>query len=177
MQKINTKKGFTLIELMVVVSIIALLSAIVVAGLTDAKGGAKNSKRNELARQYVIALGLYFGEHGNYPGDSTDMVCLGTGYPGNSCYILGSHNQNVNINNAISEFAPGTPPSLDKTVSGGNEFFGIEYNCTDTSCENYEMRWIVEGNGNAANCFGGATKTFINLSQTLATCTFATEEI
>lgn len=180
MKKNNSQKGFTLIELLMVVSIIALLSSIVVAGLTDARGGAKNSKRNELARQYVTALGLYHGEYGNYPKqcddceDNETRICMGAGYPDGECYVEGSHEQNTIVNNAISEFAPGTPPSLERTVSGEYEFFGISYRCTDTGCSNYEMSWIVEGSGSDSSCFGGATKTVLN--SRLGICTYSTTE-
>lgn len=181
MEKNNLQKGFTLIELLMVVSIIALLSSVVVAGLTDARGGAKNGKRNELARQYVTALGLYHGEYGYYPKqdannteDNMDLICLGSGYPNGDCYIEGSHEQNTNVNTAISEFAPSTPASLEKTVAGGNEFFGISYRCLDEICSQYELNWIVEGGGSASKCFGGATKT--TLSGQVGLCTYSTSE-
>lgn len=179
MKKNNLQKGFTLIELLMVVSIIALLSSVVVAGLTDARGGAKNSKRNELARQYVTALGLYHGEYGYYPKqdpnngeDNTDLICMGSGYPNGDCYIEGNHEQNTNVNTAISEFAPGTPASLEKTVSSGLEFFGISYRCLDEVCSQYELNWIVEGGGSSANCFGGAVK--VSLSDNVGRCTYST---
>ncbi|MFA7193960.1 MAG: type II secretion system protein [Candidatus Paceibacterota bacterium] len=182
MKKNNLQKGFTLIELLMVVSIIALLSSVVVAGLTDARGGAKNNKRNELARQYVTAFGLYHGEYGYYPkqytddtADNMDLICLGSGYPtlpgGGNCYVEGPHSQNTNVNTAISEFAPGTPPSLEKTVVAGQEYFGISYRCLDDACTQYELNWIVEGSGSSANCFGGATK--IELGN-IGLCTYDT---
>lgn len=178
----NSQKGFTLIELLVVVSIIALLASIIVAGLADARGGAKNNKRNELARQYVTALGLYHGEYGSYPescdgcGDNTTRVCLGDGYPGGSCYVLGEHDQNTTINNQIDEFIPAIPASLETTTATTNDgtytFSGISYKCTDANCVNYELSWVVEGSGSDAECFGGSTKD--SLSSRIAICTYST---
>lgn len=183
MKNLNEQKGFTLIELLVVVSIIALLASVVVAGLADARGGAKNNKRNELARQYVTGLSLYHGEYGSYPkaSDSTpslndDYYCLGDYSPSGTCYIRGSHSQNTNINEQISEFIPGTPGSLENTTATTNEgsynFFGISYKCTDTNCIGYELSWVVEGSGSDAECFGGATKE--PLSSRIAICTYST---
>lgn len=175
MKTTNTQKGFTLIELMVVVSIIALLSSIVVASLTDARGGAKNNVRNETARQYITAMALYHGEYGHYPKqglDNDNIVCLGSDHPGNSCRVMGQRTENSVVNNAISEFAPSNPASLEKTVSDGVEYFGIQYRCTDNSCADYSMYWIVEGFGNNANCFGGATKD--ELSPKVSLCTYST---
>lgn len=169
MKKTNTKKGFTLIELLVVVSIIGLLASVVVAALVDSREGAKNAKRNELARQYVTALGLYFGEYGHYPeqcsdcSSNTELVCLGSGYPGGSCIVQGPHAQNPNINTAISEFMPGTPASLESSLVSGVNFQGINYHCVDEACNNYSITWFVKGTGNDSECFGGAEKTeFLN---------------
>ena len=157
---INTKKGFTLIELLVVVAIISLLAAVIIAGLSDARGGAKNSVRNETARQYVIALGLYQGEYGQYPEQGPDVagnttpVCLGS-YP-SGCFVIGASSQNSTINTQISEFAPGLPTSLETTTVGGNDYRGITYKCIETDCLDYELAWILEGTGSDAQCFGGA---------------------
>jgi prepilin-type N-terminal cleavage/methylation domain-containing protein len=177
MKKMQTKKGFTLIEILVVVAIISLLAAIIVAGLTDARSGAKNNKRNEIARQYVIALGLYQGEYGQYPEigpdsvNNTTRVCLGTGYPGGNCYILGGHSQNPAINTAISEFIPGTPASLDTTTAANQPFWGISYKCIEINCLDYEISWVVEGGGSDAQCFGGATKDSLNSE--IGICTYS----
>jgi prepilin-type N-terminal cleavage/methylation domain-containing protein len=124
MFKTNTKKGFTLIEILVVVAIISILASVVVAALVDARAGARNSKRNELARQYVTSLGLYYGEYGSYPTggctvgeenggncSSISYVCLGDSYPEDSCFVRGKHDENLLVNSQISEFAPGTPSS------------------------------------------------------------------
>jgi prepilin-type N-terminal cleavage/methylation domain-containing protein len=178
MIKINSQKGFTLIELMVVVSIIALLSSIVIVGLNDARSGAKNSKRNETARQYITALGIYHNEYGNYPEqtpgseNNTTNVCLGNGYPNASCYVIGSHDQNTNVNNQISEFIPGIPASLEKTVSGTTEFYGISYKCLEAECLNYSISWVLEGSGSNASCFGGASELVLN--SRIKICTYST---
>jgi prepilin-type N-terminal cleavage/methylation domain-containing protein len=177
----NTKKGFTLIELLVVVSIIALMASVVVAGLSDARGGAKNSKRNELARQYVTGLGLYHGEYGSYPSrdsDNTVPVCLGSGYT-SGCYVWGPHTQSTIINEQIDEFVPSTPGSLDVTTvnttnDGVISFSGLAYKCTDENCINYELSWVVEGTGSDAECFGGSEKISITDDDSLSICRYST---
>lgn len=182
MKNLNTQKGFTLIELLVVVSIIGLLASVVVAALTDARGGAKNNKRTEIAKQYVIGLSLYHGEYGSYPEcddcePENDRFCLGSGYPGDSCFIWGVHGENSTINSQIEEFVPGLPASLESTTAetedGTYNFFGISYKCTDANCIGYEISWIVEGSGADAECFGGAEKE--PLSDRIAICTYTTE--
>jgi prepilin-type N-terminal cleavage/methylation domain-containing protein len=61
------KKGFTLIELMVVISIIALLSSIVLATLQTTKVEAEDVARTETAHSVANALELYYSTNGHYP--------------------------------------------------------------------------------------------------------------
>lgn len=182
MKKTKSQKGFTLIELLVVVSIIALLASIIVAGLADARGGAKNNKRNELARQYVTGLSLFHGEYGYYPtrtANNTTRVCLGEGYPSTEdgdCYVWGPHNESDSVNTQIKEFVPGAPPSTEATTATINgeptNFYGISYKCTDENCIGYELSWVLEGGGADADCFGGASKQ--QASSRIGICTYST---
>lgn len=178
MNKLNFKKGFTLIELLVVVSIISIISSIIVAVLVDAKIGAKNNRKNELVAQYITALSLYYGEYGEYPeGGCTDCteptyVCLGDDYIGDSCHVFESHNENSTVNTQIIEFIPGLPSSLDESTYDGNTFVGIAYGCTDENCNQYEVSWVLEGEGSDGSCYGGASETDFG---PISICTFATQ--
>ena len=61
------KKGFTLIELLVVVAIISVLSSIVMAGMHDARGKARDIKRMSDLRAIETALETYHLDNGQYP--------------------------------------------------------------------------------------------------------------
>lgn len=65
----NFKKdsGFTIIELMVVITIIGLLSSIILGSLQQARLKAQDSKRISEIQQMEIALDLYYSDHGQYP--------------------------------------------------------------------------------------------------------------
>lgn len=185
------KKGFTLIELLITISIITILTSITVAVLVDAKKGAENNKKNEIASQYVTALALYHNKYGVYPnGGCTEEsecgevshVCLGD-YPDNNCYILGNHDEDSDVNQALAEFAPANLASLSTTVVGEHEFVGIAYGCTEPTCSNYRISWVLEGEGADASCYGGGTEhdlgdvslcvfsTDPNLNSTISGCT------
>jgi len=60
-------RGFTLIELMVVISIIGILSSIVVAGLNGARESARDVRRISDIKNIELALSLYYSDNGYYP--------------------------------------------------------------------------------------------------------------
>ncbi len=63
----NHKKGFTFIELLVVISIIGVLSTVVLASLNSARAKARDAKREKDAYELRTALSMYFTDHGNFP--------------------------------------------------------------------------------------------------------------
>jgi prepilin-type N-terminal cleavage/methylation domain-containing protein len=64
----KTSSGFTLIELMVVIAIIAFLASIILASLNSSKQKAYDAQITSDMSQMRNALELYSGEHGNsYP--------------------------------------------------------------------------------------------------------------
>lgn len=70
--KINkpiNKKGFSLIELLVVISIIGILATIVLVSMTEAREKAKVAMAGKQQRQMTIAIELYYDDMGFYPPD------------------------------------------------------------------------------------------------------------
>lgn len=61
------KNGFTLVELLVVISIVGLLSSVVFSGLQSARVKARDTKRMSDLRQIRMALELYYDSNGTYP--------------------------------------------------------------------------------------------------------------
>jgi prepilin-type N-terminal cleavage/methylation domain-containing protein len=80
--KSNTtfKTGFTLIELMVVIAIIAVLSSIVISATVAARTKAQYARDVSSVLQLKNALELYEDKHGEYPCEKTDVVVGGTTY-------------------------------------------------------------------------------------------------
>lgn len=76
---IKRKSGFTLIELMVVLSIIALLSALVFAALSKARAKARDGRRTADLHQVRTALEMYQDTHASYPrtASSTNLADVG----------------------------------------------------------------------------------------------------
>jgi general secretion pathway protein G len=67
-----TQRGFTLVELLVVVAIISLLSSVVLASLQSARNRAQDAKRMADMKQLRIALEFYYDINKQYPADPSN---------------------------------------------------------------------------------------------------------
>lgn len=63
----NLQKGFTLVELLVVIAVIGVLATTVIINLGRARAKARDAKRISDLRQIKTALDLYFEDNGFYP--------------------------------------------------------------------------------------------------------------
>ncbi|NCN12103.1 type II secretion system protein [Candidatus Kaiserbacteria bacterium] len=117
----SKQKGFTLIEMLVVISIIGILSAVLYASFGEARVTARNRSLQAEIREVQLSLELYKAQNGRYPevpsspcgsdtfvgrkADSTNAACV-TAYIANLIpdYIseLPSHQLSANANCNIS---------------------------------------------------------------------------
>lgn len=68
--------GFTLVELLIVVSIIAILAGLVFAAFTRAQVNARDARRVNDLNQVKTALELYFEENSVYPwSNAGNLAC------------------------------------------------------------------------------------------------------
>jgi len=76
------KKGFTLIEMLIVITIIALLASMILVGMGGARAKARDSRRIADLHNVQNALELYYAKNGNYPvgtyNDSTSWDAFRT---------------------------------------------------------------------------------------------------
>lgn len=66
-KKTINNKGFTLIELIVVVAIIGMLSAVVMVSLSSAREATRDTTRKAQMIELSTAINHYFSENGRYP--------------------------------------------------------------------------------------------------------------
>lgn len=69
-----TQRGFTLVELMVVVAIIALLAAVVIPNFVHARAQAAVSQTEANMKQIATALELYYADNQDYPKGQTTVI-------------------------------------------------------------------------------------------------------
>ncbi len=71
--KLNTK-GFSLAELLIAVTIIAVLSGIGLVFFSDAQKAARDAKRKRDLRSIQVALESYYSKNGRYPCSTNDFT-------------------------------------------------------------------------------------------------------
>jgi general secretion pathway protein G len=67
---INERKGFTLIEILIVVAIIAILASVVLVGLGPTQQAGRDARRISDLNEVQNGLELYYNQCGYYPGSA-----------------------------------------------------------------------------------------------------------
>jgi prepilin-type N-terminal cleavage/methylation domain-containing protein len=75
--QITSRKGFTLVELLIVVAIIGILASVVIVGLAPTQRSGRDARRISDIRQVQTALELYYAKCGYYPGTTQAAAACG----------------------------------------------------------------------------------------------------
>lgn len=79
MQK-NKQKGFSLIELLVVIGIIGMMASLILVGVSKARSQAKNARIAQDINRLNTAMELYYSKNGQYPttvGNYQPLIAAG----------------------------------------------------------------------------------------------------
>ena len=128
MRAILNKKGFTLIELMVVMAIIAVLAVLIIGAISIARQTATDTQRRGLVKEIQVALESEYAKNNSYP-DSAAAVADG-GCAG-SCGNLAGINGLLGL-------------SLSDPTGSAATSYAICY--MSTSSSTYRLRLEPEGN-------------------------------
>ncbi|HGG7851238.1 TPA: pilin [Neisseria meningitidis] len=89
------QKGFTLIELMIVIAIVGILAAVALPAYQDYTARAQVSEAILLAEGQKSAVTEYYLNHGKWPGDNTSAGVA------TSTDIKGKYVKEVEVNNGV----------------------------------------------------------------------------
>jgi prepilin-type N-terminal cleavage/methylation domain-containing protein len=115
-------RGFTLIEILIVVAIIAILASVVLVGLGPTQQAGRDSRRLSDLSETQNGLELYYNKCGYYPGTAAPTSCgtysANNSWSGMSTALTGSA---IGISNVPND------PSAGKTYQYGTDAAGDTY--------------------------------------------------
>lgn len=142
-KSISARAGFTLVELLVVISIIGLLSSIVLTSVNSARAKARDARRITDLKQLQTAIELYYDANNQYPQPATGWSNWSSAAPGYgnrpTDYILG----------IAPNYIPVLP--IDPKPNGGGGGYLYNSNGTDyIVIDHMSMETIIGGDPSAA---------------------------
>ena len=140
------KKGFTLIEVLIVIFIIGLLASVVLIGLGSFRARGRDARRAADLRSIQHALELYYGKSGSYPvlnwaGLKTELVSADIGVTvvpddpaSGQSYQYGSNSQSYVLGAKLEDK---NNQLLRDDFDGGPGSDTFEVNCGDPANDEY----------------------------------------
>ncbi len=114
----HKKKGFTLLEILVVIAIIALVGVFAAVAVNSARSKQRDATRLSNVRQLQSALEDHFNETNSYP--SGDLLPLGDGAQSACLSVSGFRADCSSESEVFLRIVPGTyPDGLDGAVTCG----------------------------------------------------------
>ncbi len=142
----NVRLGFTLVEVIVVIAIIGILSAMLYVNFDSARESARNKTTMSELKEMQLALEIYKAQNRRYPPVDTSA---------GSCHdVSGAVHTAENSNGTCQNY---------RFVSGlSPEFIGALPESRDSKNPNCSFEYQVEASGSwhkltATECFEGAT--------------------
>lgn len=131
----RVRRGFTIVELLIVIIVIAILAAIVVIAYNGVQQKANNTQTIESVAAYARVLHSYAIQNGTYP-IQTGWPCLGPSgtkcanvtSSASTCYGAGGAGYVASFDTAVRTMASSVPaPSTQKIACGVDSYAGAYY--------------------------------------------------
>jgi len=125
-------KGFSLIELLVVISIIGVLTTVLVMNFVGSRERARDAQKIQNLNSIKNALRMYYNENQAYPANLSSIVGVGT-----SGYIAGLGDTTGGLYYGLTGGGDGFILKVPLEVGAGNEDINSQTNCGIGVTEKY----------------------------------------
>jgi len=157
----NKQRGFTIVELLIVIVVIGILAAITIVAYNGIQVRAQNSARVSSAKEYHKMLTSYAVQYGSYPAP-TGGACLGGSYASGTCNLSGyttpaTTSVQAAFNTELQKVASTLPdyPKLNSTGNASGSDVGIylyNYGTTNESpSRSYRLVYFLQGDNQNCN--------------------------
>lgn len=165
MMRWRLQTGFTLLEVLVVVSVIGILAGIVAVNLSSARRLARDARRKQDAQEIQSALELYYNDHRAYPDpanpDPSLTQCVGKK---TLACLLGAYLSTIPKD-------PSTGVDYQYVTGGGSavncdQWYAVEYQLEDVNDPILAQTKPVKGCSQTyqSDAKGGQGKVFVGAS-------------
>lgn len=140
-RSLKAQKGFTIIELLIVIAIIAILAGLVLNNFQGAQARARDTHRVTDINTLHSQLEVYFNEHGAYPQAFTAATFRGM----DAQALVDPDGNSIVINAAVADETAANAVAAPTT---NNEYQYIAWptGCTN-NCTGYILRSFIERPG------------------------------
>lgn len=145
----KNRKGFTLVEILIVIFIIGLLSSIVLVGLSSFRARGRDARRVADLHLLQNGLELYFSKEGVYPDTN---VTSASGWEAFSDTIV---NAGIGVNVVPAD--PAAPSGRHYEYGASGDLLNYVLKATLEDPNNPVLREDIDGNVYGVNCNDSTT--------------------
>jgi type IV pilus assembly protein PilA len=152
----NKQKGFTIVELLIVIVVIGILAALVITTYAGIQSKARNAKRQTDIQSLQTQIEAFYSQNGYYPslGDMNSSTWLATNMKSLDSNAL-TDPSNATASTTLVRTPAAKSYSYAPTTDGAGTVCGSDTTSggTDTACAYYTLTATYEGTVNGATTY------------------------